>query len=153
MQNITANNSQPAKTFVRPVIALVTAVILGTAGITVYGLRQFSTSETETPPVTNAPKITTVKALGRIEPSGEIIQVSAPSSNEGNRVEELLVKEGIPIAKGQIIAILDSRDRAEAALKQAQERVRVAQANLAQVKAGAKTGEIKAQQAAIARIW
>ena len=41
---------------------------------------------------------------------------------------------------------------AAAALKQAQERVRVAQANLAKVKAGAKTGEIEAQKAAIARI-
>ncbi|MDJ0590206.1 MAG: ABC exporter membrane fusion protein [Pleurocapsa sp. MO_226.B13] len=152
MQNITANNSQSAKTVVRPVIALVTALILGTGGITLYGLRQFSTSETETPPVTNAPKIITVTALGRIEPSGEIVQISAFSSSQGDRVEKLLVKEGDRIESGQIIAILDSRDRAEAVLKQAEERVRVAQANLAQVKAGAKTGEIKAQQAAIARL-
>ncbi len=152
MQNITANNSQSAKTVVRPVIALVTALILGTGGITLYGLRQFSTSETETPPVTNAPKIITVTALGRIEPSGEIVQISASSSSQGDRVEKLLVKEGDRIESSQIIAILDSRDRAEAVLKQAEERVRVAQANLAQVKAGAKTGEIKAQQAAIARL-
>ncbi|MEM7762276.1 MAG: efflux RND transporter periplasmic adaptor subunit, partial [Cyanobacteria bacterium P01_A01_bin.40] len=48
--------------------------------------------------------------------------------------------------------ILDSRDRLKAALKQSQEQVKVAQANLDLVKAGAKTGEIEAQEAAIARI-
>ena len=52
----------------------------------------------------------------------------------------------------QAIAILDSRDRQQAALDQAQEQVRVAEANLAKVKAGAKNGEIQAQKATIARI-
>jgi HlyD family secretion protein len=98
------------------------------------------------------PKITTVTALGSLEPSGEIITISAPSSTEGSRVEKLLVKEGDAIALGQTIAILDSRDNLEASLNQAQEDVRVAQANLTQTKAGAKTGEIEAQKAAIARI-
>lgn len=50
------------------------------------------------------------------------------------------------------MAILDSRDRLLDALKQASEQVRVTQARLAQVKAGAKTGEIQAQQATIARL-
>ncbi|MEL6502088.1 MAG: efflux RND transporter periplasmic adaptor subunit, partial [Cyanobacteria bacterium J06623_1] len=59
---------------------------------------------------------------------------------------------GDKVERGQIIAVLDSRDRLQAALEQAQEQVRVAQANLALVKAGAKTGEIQAQEAAIARI-
>jgi HlyD family secretion protein len=52
----------------------------------------------------------------------------------------------------QAIAILDSRDRQQAALDQAQEQVRVAEANLAKVKAGAKNGEIQAQKATLARI-
>jgi hypothetical protein len=51
----------------------------------------------------------------------------------------------------QAIAILDSRDRLWAALDQVQEQVRVAEANLAKVKAGAKNGEIQAQKATIAR--
>jgi len=51
----------------------------------------------------------------------------------------------------QAIAILDSRDRQQAALDQAQKQVRVAEANLAKVKAGAKNGEIQAQKATIAR--
>ncbi|NEQ27839.1 MAG: HlyD family efflux transporter periplasmic adaptor subunit, partial [Microcoleus sp. SIO2G3] len=97
-------------------------------------------------------QVKTVTALGRLEPKGEIIQLSAPASTEGSRVEKLLVREGTQVKEGQMIAILDSRDRLTAALAEAQEHVRVAQANLAQVKAGAKQGEITAQKAAIARI-
>lgn len=152
MQDVTADNSKASRPLVRPATALVAAAVLGIGGITVYGLRQFSTSGTETPPEAIAPEIKTVTALGRIEPSGEIIQISAPSSSQGDRVEELLVKEGDRIEKEQVVAILDSRDRLQASLKQAEERVRVAQANLAKVKAGAKTGEIEAQRATIARI-
>ncbi len=132
-----------------PAVAIGLALIMG--GATVYVLRQTDTSQTEAPtPV--MPEITTVTALGRLEPSGEIIQVSVSSSSQGNQIEELLVKQGDKVQKGDVIAVLDSRDRALAALNQAREQVKVAEANLALVKAGAKTGEIQAQQAAIARI-
>lgn len=49
------------------------------------------------------------------------------------------------------MAILDSRDRLQDALLEAQEKVKVARSKLAQVKAGAKSGEIAAQAAQIAR--
>ncbi|MDJ0573364.1 MAG: ABC exporter membrane fusion protein [Pleurocapsa sp. MO_192.B19] len=142
--------AKSSKPFVRPLGGIFITVILAMGGITAYSLRQFSQAGVESNPVPNVPEIKTVTALGRLEPSGEVIQISAPSSTE--RVEELLVKEGDDLVKGKIIAILDSRKRAAADLKQAEERVRVAQANLAQVKAGAKTGEIEAQKAALARI-
>jgi HlyD family secretion protein len=151
MNYITDKQTKLSKSLVNklPVIIIGLALIAG--GVTVYRFRKASVTQPET--VTQEmPEIKTVTALGRLEPSGEIIQISAPSSTEGNRVEELLVKEGDSINKGQIIAILDSCDRLQAALNQAQEQVRVAQANLDLVKAGAKTGEIQAQQAAIARI-
>jgi len=90
--------------------------------------------------------------LARLEPRGEVIKVSASGAAEGNRIDRLLVKEGDRVKTGQAIAILDSRDRQQAALDQAQEQVRVAEANLAKVKAGAKNGEIQAQKATIARI-
>lgn len=132
-----------------PLLVIGLALILG--GITVYRLRPVDDAQTEVT-IQPMPEITTVTALGRLEPSGEIIQISVSSSAEGNRIEELLIKEGDQLQKGQTIAILDSRDRAKAALNQAKQKVSVAQANLAKVKAGAKTGEIKAQEAAIARI-
>ncbi len=94
----------------------------------------------------------TVAALGRLEPFGEVIQVSVPTVLEGARVEQLLVKPGDRLKQGEIIAILHNRDRLQAALNQAKSQVIVAQANLAKVKAGAKRGEIKAQKAKISRI-
>ena len=98
------------------------------------------------------PQIKTVTALGRLEPKGELIQLSAPTSAQGSRVEQLLVKEGDSVKAGRVIAILDTRDTLAAALEEAKGQVRVAEANLAKVKAGAQIGEIEAQRAAIARI-
>ena len=154
MNYITSNDTKSSKPLGQrlptlPVLIVGIALILG--GITVYRLRQTTVSEAEVP-IQVMPEIKTVTALGRLEPSGEIIQLSVSSGTEGNRIEELLVQEGDEIKRGDVIAVLDSRDRLEAALNQSQEQVGVVQANLAQVKAGAKTGEIQAQQAAIARI-
>ena len=152
MYYIKKNLIKSSQSLVKKSPALIIGLVLLMAGTTIYALRQFSTPKPEPLPEAVMPEIKTVTALGRLEPSGEIIQISVSSSSDGNRIEELLVKEGDKIETGQVIAILDSRDRAEAALKQAESRVKVAQAKLAQVKAGAKTGEIEAQKAAIARI-
>ena len=152
MQDATANYAKSFKPFARPLTVLFTAAILAMGGMTAYSLRQSTQTGVASNPQTSLLEIKTVTALGRLEPSGEVIQISAPSSNQGVRLEELLVKEGDDIVQGQIMAILDSRDRAAAALKQAEERVNVTQANLNKVRAGAKTGEIEAQRATIARI-
>jgi HlyD family secretion protein len=96
--------------------------------------------------------IKTVTALGRLEPQGEVIKLSAASSAEGNRIDQLLVKLGQTVRVGQVIAILDSRDRLQADLEAAQEQVQIVKAELAQIKAGAKQGEIAAQRAEIARL-
>ena len=151
MNYITGNNTKSSKPLVKRLPVLIMGVALIFGGITVYKLRQANVTETEAP-IQIMPEIKTVTALGRLEPSGEIIQISVSSASEGNRIEELLVQEADQIQKGDVIAILDSRDRLKAALNQAQEQVGVAQANLAQINAGAKTGEIQAQEAAIARI-
>ena len=152
MQKITIHDFKSAKPRVLPLTMVIATTILGIGGITAYNRGPFSQPEVQPTPEASIPEIKTVTALGRLEPSGEIIQVSVSSSAEGNRIEELLVREGEAISKGQVIAVLDSRDRTEAALRQAEAKVIVAQANLARVKAGAQTGEIEAQQATIARL-
>ncbi len=107
-----------------------------------------------TPVAIPTPIIESAIALGRLEPKGEVIKVSAPSSAQGMgaRVDKILVKEGQLVSVGQVIAILDNRDRTAAALDGAKQQVEVARANLAKVKAGAQTGEIEAQQATIKRL-
>ncbi len=98
-----------------------------------------------------APTVETVSALGRLEPEGEVIQVFAPTSMEGARVETLRVTHGQQIRKGDVIAVLDTYTRRQAALQEALEQVEVAQAQLSQVEAGAKSGQIRAQSRVVDR--
>ena len=90
-----------------------------------------------------------VAALGYLEPAGEVINLSGTVLAEGARVDKLLIKQGDRVKEGQVVAILDSRDRLDAALKRAQTKVKIARSRLEQVKAGAKAGEINAQKARI----
>lgn len=132
------------------VVAAVATLAAGGTGYTIWRSRIPDPNAVAAAAVA-ASQLTRVTALGRLEPRGEVIKVSASGAAEGNRIDRLLVKEGDRVKTGQVIAILDSRDRQQAALDQAQEQVRVAEANLAKVKAGAKNGEIQAQKATIAR--
>ncbi|ARV59473.1 HlyD family secretion protein [Nostocales cyanobacterium HT-58-2] len=154
LENSNFEGSSPLKPISRPAFVMSMLVSTIAGGVSVYTVQRVQNVSAETPKTQAVPvvKVTTVTALGRLEPKGEIIKLSAPASTEGSRVEQLLVKEGTKLKEGQVVAILDSRDRLSAALAEAQEQVRVAQANLAQIQAGAKQGEIEAQKAAIARI-
>ncbi|MDX1965971.1 MAG: efflux RND transporter periplasmic adaptor subunit [Planctomycetaceae bacterium] len=99
-----------------------------------------------------APTVRRVHALGRLEPRGTILQISAPSGNEGARVEELLVEEGQDVARGDVLAVLDQHDRRQAAVAEARARLLASQAKLDQIRAGAKPGDIAAQAAAVERM-
>ncbi|NEO89826.1 MAG: ABC exporter membrane fusion protein [Moorea sp. SIO3G5] len=94
-------------------------------------------------------QLNAVAALGFLEPEGEVIHLSGTVLAEGARVAQLLVKQGEQVKAGQIVAILDSHKRLSAALKRAKTQVKIAQARLEQVKAGAKAGQINAQRARI----
>ena len=87
-----------------------------------------------------------VSALGRVEPESKIRRVSIASSVSGDRIEKLLVQEDDEVKKGQPLAILNSYGSLQAALKEAEEKVAVSRAKLNQVLAGAKQGEIRAQE-------
>ncbi|MEH2230742.1 MAG: ABC exporter membrane fusion protein [Nostoc sp.] len=142
------------KSILRPSVAIGITISLLVGGISFYIVKRgqnYANTEAQVP-VTQLPQLKTVTALGRLEPQGKVIKLSAAVSAEGSRVEKLLVKEGDRVKAGQAIAILNSRDRLQAAFKEAQEQVKVAQANLNRTQAGAKRGEIAAQKAAIARL-
>ena len=93
-----------------------------------------------------------ITALGNLVPEGEITQLSAPSSLSGVRVERLLVNEGDKVKAGQVVAWLQGYTKAAAALQQSKDNLKVAKAKLLQVKAGAKSGDINAQQTIIERL-
>lgn len=140
------------------IAGLTSAIAIGLAGLGLWRLSQLASSpesspqaaELASPAPTEPPAVT---ALGRLSPQGEVIKVSAASSSmEGSRIEELRVEEGDKVRAGQVIAVLDSRERLQAALEQADKEVKLKQAELAKVKAGAKSGEIVAQQAEVVRL-
>jgi len=87
-----------------------------------------------------------ISALGRLEPQGEVVKVASPSALGTSRIVKLLVKEGDMVKLGQPIAILDSYDRSVATLLQAQSQAQESERNLARVRAGAKSGDIVAQE-------
>jgi HlyD family secretion protein len=126
------------------------AIALGAT--TFYGLQKSQQSGTEAQPTPEIAPIKAVTALGRLEPQGEAIKLAPPPNLGGSKVEELSVKEGDRVKKNQVIAVLDIRDRYAATVEKARKDVRVAQANLEIIKAGAKTGEINAQKATIDRL-
>ena len=128
-----------------------TVALLGSGAVALWRMQAPAISDS-TPVDVNESIITTVTALGRLEPQGEIIQLSPPSSSQGQRVERLMVQEGDRVEVGQVIAVMDSHESLKAALEEAIARVDVAQSQLAVVQAGAKQGEINAQQAEIARL-
>ena len=135
-------------------ISLGVLALLG--GTTTYGIYAVNSNtaqqEVDEPVPTETVELKAVTALGRIEPEGEAIQLSPSPDLGGTKISQLLVKEGDRVAKGEKIAILDNNARSQADLELAKQDVKVAEANLAIVKAGAKSGEITAQEATIKRI-
>ncbi|MEO0969332.1 MAG: HlyD family secretion protein, partial [Cyanobacteria bacterium J06639_18] len=153
LQNSNVESSSTKKVLNIPIFASVIAALIA-GGVSIHAIGRFraSSASTSLEPVATQVEITTINALGRLEPKGEAIKLSAPASFEGNRVEKLLVKQGDRIKVGQVVAILDSRDQLAATVEEAKHQVAIAQANLEKVKLGAKRGEIQAQQATINRL-
>jgi HlyD family secretion protein len=135
-------------------IAIAMLASLSMASISVFIVLKSRDIDNQKPanPVVAVPEIKTVTALGRIEPEGEVIKLSAAISGEGSRVEKILVKEGDMVKTGQVIAILDNSDRLQAELTEATAEVNIIKAKIAQIQAGAKPGEITAQKAIIDRL-
>ena len=100
-------------------------------------------------PMPPLPVLDRVHALGRLEPKGRLIRLASPSGNEGARVEQLLVHEGDDVEADQVVARLDTYARREAELLQAQSERETARSRLEQTLAGAKPGDIAAQEQAV----
>jgi HlyD family secretion protein len=108
-------------------------------------------SQPQAQPVVSPAPIKQVAALGRLEPETEVIRLAVPAVLDGDRVSDLRVKEGETVKAGQIVAVLDSRDRLQDELWQAQAQVKQAEAKLAQITTGTPD-EVQAQRAELKRL-
>ncbi|WP_026082436.1 HlyD family efflux transporter periplasmic adaptor subunit [Mastigocladopsis repens] len=130
-------------------IAISLPVIVATGVLSIAKMEQLKKLNT---PVSSAPLSTSINALGRLEPRGEVFKLSAPAGEQGaSRVEQIFVKEGERVKKSQLIAILDNFSSSQAALEEAKAKLQEARANFANVKAGSPR-DIQAQRAVIARV-
>lgn len=95
-----------------------------------------------------------ITALGRLEPKGGVIRVAAPyDPNLGPPiVRKLHVKERDRVEADQILAVLDSGARLDAAAREARAKLATAEARLAETAARMRAGEIAAQEADVARL-
>jgi HlyD family secretion protein len=140
---------------IRKKLIIAILFILAVVGSTFY-IKDMQSTASPTKAPTPSPKTapSTVSALGRLEPQWKVIKLSAATSStfDLGRISKLLVKEGDIVEANQIVAILDSHDRQRAAVAEAERQVDIAKARLAQTEAGAKRGDISAQESAIARL-
>jgi HlyD family secretion protein len=134
----------------RPITVVIAGFVMVMASVVVY--HKIINRPSEQTVLATKPTIRTISALGRLEPDGEVVNVFAPTSIDGARVDTLKVNHSQFIRKGQIIAILDTYARRQAALQEAQQQVVVAQTRLKQVEAGAKSGQIQAQKQVVDRL-
>ncbi|MFM2432570.1 MAG: hypothetical protein RLZZ511_3784 [Cyanobacteriota bacterium] len=134
-------------------VLIVSAIALAFTGLTFFLLRNPIGGKPQSSPspeqTDSKAAIGSVGALGRLEPEGEVFRVAPPAVGFSSRIAEILVKEGDTVRKGQPIAVMDSFSTLQAAGMQSEAQVREAEAKLAQVRAGAKSGDVNAQQAAV----
>ncbi len=93
-----------------------------------------------------------ITSLGRLQPEGEVVRLSASPLTGTSRIEKLLVVEGDWVKPNQVIALLEGTEVKTAVLARAESQVAVAEAQLAKVRSGASSNDIAAQQATVNRL-
>jgi HlyD family secretion protein len=72
-----------------------------------------------------------IVGLGRIEPASEVMRIAGPAGQDAGRIAELRIAEGQWVEQGEVIAVLDTRARLQAASDQAEATLALRQAALA----------------------
>ena len=125
------------------------ALVVALVGIQV---RQRQQREQQRLAVLQAP-ITTVTALGRLEPVGEVLSVAPPAGAMAGaqvRLKSLLVDEGSRVETGQLLATMDSLPRLTRAVDEALAQVAIAETQLKVVQASQRS-ELQTQLARVRR--
>jgi HlyD family secretion protein len=102
-------------------ILLLVAAAAGLAGAGGYALKATQRSQAASTGDLAAPAmVPRVMALGRLEPVSEVMRIAAPAAQDSGRLAEINIIEGDWVEKGRVIAVLDTRARLSAALRQSE---------------------------------
>lgn len=95
-----------------------------------------------------------VACLGRIIPEDDIIHLNTPASSYPGPppLAEIRVKEGDRVTQGQVIAVLENKERLETSWHAAEGQARVAESRVAQAKEAAKASDIASQASEVGRL-
>jgi HlyD family secretion protein len=141
----------PTRLLPRGRLWIAAALTLALAGAAALAVRRLPAAPA--PPPASSDGGRRVACLGHIEPEDGVVVLAARSlMGQPSIVAELRVKEGDSVSAGQIVAVLNSHDQLEAGWREAEARVVLAARQLAQVEAGARTGDLAAQEAEVARL-
>lgn len=105
-------------------------LVLAAAGLGGWRLHQQRQADQQARQAALQAPITTVTALGRLEPVGEVVNVVPPVSTSAGgvvRLKRLLVEEGDPVEPGQLLAEMDSLPRLHRAVEESQAQVAIAE--------------------------
>jgi HlyD family secretion protein len=126
---------------------LLGAALLAAAGAGFAWMRPGEAERAPAPAAATAPA--GVGALGRVEPASRILRLAPAPSQDGARIERLLVAEGDRVTQGQILAEFSDAGLRDAALLQAQAQRAQAGARLDRTRAAGRPSEIAGQRARI----
>ena len=130
------------------------AVVAGGSGTALWHQQaQRQTQLRQQQAALNVP-ITTVTALGRLEPVGEVLNVVPPASAAAGaqvRLKRLLVKEGDWVKPGQLLAEMDSLPRLNRAVEEAEAQVAIAATQL-RLAAARQRSQLLSQSARVPRL-
>jgi HlyD family secretion protein len=131
-------------------LAIVIPVVIVTGALTLARMEQLKQLNQ---PAANKPAINSVNAVGRLEPRGAVIRLSAPTAGlqASSRVDQVLVKEGQRVRQGEIIAVLDNHVSNQAGVEEARAKMQEARANLTNVRV-ISPRDVQAQTAVVGRL-
>jgi HlyD family secretion protein len=110
-------------------------------------------STASVPAVTRAERPRGIGCIGQFVPEDGLVRVAAPYYESSPPVvAHLAVREGDVVRKGQLIAYLDGKVPARAALVRATAQLELAKRRLDQTKTGAKPSDREAQRAQVERL-
>ncbi len=133
--------------FIAATLSAAGALWLGFEHVSRNGARNTDPSTVATAQA--AQPIMGIGALGRVEPASRILRISAPLGAEPPRVERLHVRAGDTVAAGQLMALMADHSIRTAAVASAESQIKVAEAELARIRAGTRPSELAAQRARI----